>query len=177
MIFIRKTVTRCVNCHSLFHLSFQIFLEECELFFLNVRHGYNGTINKDEQHQRFLSILQKCDTVRKKILVLDEFVMFLAFYGDAKELRRWSEELETATRVRDSSESLEGEEKDERRARLGPNEVFQLRGMFQSNKSHPTSRVCIQDQKQEREGRCYLEKQQRRNASSRSCQNRQPRRS
>jgi uncharacterized protein YdiU (UPF0061 family) len=93
-----------------------------------VRNGYNGTANKDEQYQKFLTILQKCENNRKKSTVLDEFVLFLAFYGDKNGLQRWSKELETANRLKESEPSLAIYEEKEQ-PRLTSSERYSLRGI------------------------------------------------
>lgn len=100
------------------------------MFYLDVRNGYNDTANKDVQYQRFLAILQTCDTNRKKSAVLDEFVLFLAYYGYKNELQRWSQELETSNRLRETEPSLASYE-EEALPKLTSSDRYSLRGMKQ----------------------------------------------
>lgn len=97
---------------------------------MEVRNEYNvGGASKDVQYHKFLSIIQTCNTYRKKATVLDEFVLFLAFYEDKKELQRWTAELEKCYKLKETEPVLQTYEE---KAQLGlePKERYELRGNF-----------------------------------------------
>lgn len=94
-----------------------------------MRHGYNVIVDKDAQYHKFLSLIQNCDTYSKKTTVLEEFVLFLAFYDDQKELQRWIAELEKAAKLRETEPTNETD-KERVESALKSSERYKLRGII-----------------------------------------------
>lgn len=76
-----------------------------------------------------MTIIQQCDTARKKATILDEFILFLAFYDNQKELERWSDELVKYYKLKDREPALTTYE-DKGIPDLEPQERYDLRGLY-----------------------------------------------